>query len=700
MKKAGYALATLFITALFALLIIGCTGDLGTSVTTDDTEVTVKSIGTVSGLAKDKDTGDFVFGAFITLGGKFAMSFATGQYMIEDIEVGNSLLIASAEGYKLYQEVYEVSQGAQIHDIILEPIDETPPTVQSVSPTDGSTGVPTNAQITATFDDDIDDTTLTNTSFTVVGASSGSLGGTIVYDADLKKVEFDHTGNDLGASELYTVTITTDVTDTDANALEADYVWTFTTGTGTDLTKPNDPTGLTATSGGTDRIDLSWTASTSTDVAGYDVGRDDNGDSNIDLSEIIASVASTAYTNTGLSPNTQYTYYVRAYDVAGNQSAWVGPASATTADVDTTAPAEVTNFSASAGDAVVTLTWTNPTDPDFEGVWLMRRSDGIYPTGPEDPKAVGLYKGTGTKYTDSKVSNGTTYLYKIFTFDREPNFSSGVAAKATPQAVDTTPPAEVIRPQAIPGDQQITLVWTDPKDLDLKGVLIWRDGSKKAEVKAGIMKWPDPDTLNNGQPYKYLLQTFDGNGNYSKGVTVTGTPQSAGILVYPTNLGDTYIFEADPATNYNRDGYLLSGLRKGWMYAVMRFDMTGLASAKVAKAILTLEVAGHSDDVAETYYVYRIAATEKPWPETGATWENLIKYVDLSKSYAKFSLISSTTSVVIDVTELVYVWQEEFAKYKATNGLAIVPGSKTEHYYYFSSKERGTTPPELEVTTQ
>jgi len=47
----------------------------------------------------------------------------------------------------------------------------------------------------------------------------------------------------------------------------------------------------------------------------------------------------------------------------------------------------------------------------------------------------------------------------------------------------------------------------------------------------------------------------------------------------------------------------------------------------------------------------------------------------------------------------VYVWQEEFAKFDATNGLAIVPGSKTVHYYYFGSKDRGTAPV-LEVTTQ
>jgi len=313
---------------------------------------------------------------------------------------------------------------------------------------------------------------------------------------------------------------------------------------------------------------------------------------------------------------------------------------------------------------------------------------------------VGIYKGTGTKYTDLKVTNGTTYLYKIFTFDRVPNFSKGVAAKATPQAVDTTPPAEVARLSAIPGNQQITLVWTDPRDLDLEGVLIWRDGVQKGKVKKGVMKWDDPDKLTNGHDYKYLLQTFDTTGNISKGATVIGTPQLAGNIVYPSDLGDTYIFEADPATNYNRDGYLRSGLQKGWLYAVMRFDMTDIASPKkIAKATLTLNVAGHSDTLPETYYVYRIAATEKPWPETGATWENLIKYVDLSKSYAKFSLISSTTSVVIDVTELVYVWQEEFAKYKATNGLAIVPGSKTDHYYYFGSKDRGTAPV-LEVTTQ
>jgi len=343
-----------------------------------------------------------------------------------------------AEGYKLYQEVYELTQGAQIHDILLEPIDDTPPTVMSVSPTDGSTGVPTNAQITATFDDDIDDTTLTNTSFSVIGTTAGVFNGTVTYNSELKTAKYEHV--DFFNGEDITVTITTDVTDTDGNAFEADYVWSFTAGDTSDTNPPSVPGfaegDLTVL--GTDQIEVMWQASTDdVGIAGYEVARGTT-------SNVIASVASTSYTDTGLSPGTPYTYYVIAKDLAGNYSdddplvnlpdvVWAGPVSATTEAADTTAPKEVTNFNASAGDSVVTLTWTNPTDSDFDGVWIMRRDDGIYPTDPEDPKAVGIYKGIGTKYTDLKVTNGTTYLYKIFTFDREPNLPRQPRRQKTPR---------------------------------------------------------------------------------------------------------------------------------------------------------------------------------------------------------------------------------------------------------------------------
>ena len=53
---------------------------------------------------------------------------------------------------------------------------------------------------------------------------------------------------------------------------------------------------------------------------------------------MIATVATTSYSNTGLTAGTNYVYTVKAVDAAGNVSAASGSANATTLASDTTAP--------------------------------------------------------------------------------------------------------------------------------------------------------------------------------------------------------------------------------------------------------------------------------------------------------------------------------------------------------------------------
>ena len=99
-----------------------------------------------------------------------------------------------------------------------------------------------------------------------------------------------------------------------------------------DTTAPTVPTGLTANGSSTTQVDLSWIASSdNVGVTGYRVFR--NGSP-------VATPATTAYQDTGLTPGTTYTYTVSAFDAAGNESAQSASASATTQSppADTTPP--------------------------------------------------------------------------------------------------------------------------------------------------------------------------------------------------------------------------------------------------------------------------------------------------------------------------------------------------------------------------
>ncbi|MEM3062755.1 MAG: fibronectin type III domain-containing protein [Nitrososphaerota archaeon] len=106
--------------------------------------------------------------------------------------------------------------------------------------------------------------------------------------------------------------------------------------------------------------------------------------------------------------------------------------------LDATPPANVSNFTATAGDAKITLQWTNPSTLDFAAVRIVRKTVS-YPTTIDDGTII--YEGSATTYTDSSLTNGTTYYYKAFSRDAVFNYSSGVQASATPR--DSLPPAQI-----------------------------------------------------------------------------------------------------------------------------------------------------------------------------------------------------------------------------------------------------------------
>ncbi|MDO8649926.1 MAG: hypothetical protein Q7K33_01280, partial [Candidatus Berkelbacteria bacterium] len=93
---------------------------------------------------------------------------------------------------------------------------------------------------------------------------------------------------------------------------------------------PSKPTGLGATANSSSQIALSWTASTD-DIGPvvYNIFR------NSTTTAAIATTTGTSYSDSGLSSATQYTYYVSAYDHAGNISEVSAGASATTGNVVT-----------------------------------------------------------------------------------------------------------------------------------------------------------------------------------------------------------------------------------------------------------------------------------------------------------------------------------------------------------------------------
>ncbi|HXM93796.1 MAG TPA: ice-binding family protein [Candidatus Dormibacteraeota bacterium] len=105
----------------------------------------------------------------------------------------------------------------------------TPPTVISITPTDGSTVCPNTAVITATFSKPMNPATIISpaTSFTLT-LNGASVPGTVTYVASTNIATFTPS-SPLAASTTYTATITGGAQDQYGNALTPIKVWTFTT---------------------------------------------------------------------------------------------------------------------------------------------------------------------------------------------------------------------------------------------------------------------------------------------------------------------------------------------------------------------------------------------------------------------------------------------------------------------------------------
>jgi len=110
------------------------------------------------------------------------------------------------------------------------------PIVVSTVPANGATAVPTAQVITATFNQAMDATTITASTFTVSGPAGAAVTGAVTYSGNTAVFT---PAAPLAASTMYTATITTGAKNPAGTALASNFVWTFTTGTIPTVTSTN-----------------------------------------------------------------------------------------------------------------------------------------------------------------------------------------------------------------------------------------------------------------------------------------------------------------------------------------------------------------------------------------------------------------------------------------------------------------------------
>lgn len=315
-----------------------------------------------------------------------------------------------------------------------------------------------------------------------------------------------------------------------SNAYQAAmYAWDFSVA---DTTPPGEVTGFTVSNPGTgNRLDLTWANPGDADFAGVKIVRNSGATApaNCSSGTLVYDGTGTSNTDTGVTDGTQYSYRICSYDGTPNYSTGV-TGSGTSNDV--TAPADVSDVTAAPGSTQIALSWSNPGDVDFAGTKILRKT-GSYPSSCTDGTATVVYTGAATSYTDTVLTNGTTYYYRLCAYDEVPNYPTGATISAAPYA-DTTPPAEVSSFTVMnPGTGgKLNLGWDNPADADFSGVKIVRATGSTAPANCSTgttvynsnsSGYVDPG-LTNGVQYSYRACAYDTSGNYSTGVTGTNTP--------------------------------------------------------------------------------------------------------------------------------------------------------------------------------
>ncbi len=233
------------------------------------------------------------------------------------------------------------------------------------------------------------------------------------------------------------------------------------------------------------------------------------------------SSSSTSATIDELENGIEYTFTVTVVDTAGNKS---DGESVSATPVDVTPPAEVIGLSRTVDYTQIKLTWTNPSDSDFDHCEVWYGTGGIANT-----QFTGTVDCNGTTITG--LTSGTEYTVMVKTVDASGNVSAGYTIRvSTPSRSDpdTTPPAEVSGLSAEAGNGEVTLTWNDPGDSDFDHVEItWApDGSTAVEVASREESYT-ATALTNSSEYTFTVKTVDTAGNTSTGESIAATPSIA-----------------------------------------------------------------------------------------------------------------------------------------------------------------------------
>ncbi len=267
--------------------------------------------------------------------------------------------------------------------------------------------------------------------------------------------------------------------------------------------------------------------------------------------------------------------------------------------------------SATAGDGYVTLSWSTE-NIDIRNIQIYRDTD----SDPEGRTRIGVAGADETSYTDSDVTNGTTYYYWVKIVDTDLEFYNSDAVGATPTSSDESS----ITLTTSAGDGYVTLNWST-SNIDIRNIQIMRDTDSDPDGRTRIgiadadeTTYTDSD-VTNGTTYYYWVKIVDTDLVSYNSDAVSATPaesstkstgisnESIIIKLYPNPFAEGIQLEISASEQVNtiavRDlmGRLVTSIDKtsisesmvigqelnSGMYIIQVFSESGMKSYTVTK---------------------------------------------------------------------------------------------------------------------
>ncbi|OGS21981.1 MAG: hypothetical protein A2252_00365 [Elusimicrobia bacterium RIFOXYA2_FULL_39_19] len=311
---------------------------------------------------------------------------------------------------------------------------------------------------------------------------------------------------------------------------------------GSDTTPPNAPSSLSSSAQTETSITMSWTASAQAgdgDYASYyRVYRNALG--------LVGSADGTTFTDTGLTKNTTYSYYVFAVDDSSNVSISYALGSFSTSGSDITPPAIVSVSVTTA--TIITIEFSEPieqTSAEEETNYEINNSvNVINAVLGSDQKTVTL--------TTSQHSVGTTYTITINYIKDLSGTPNTISANSTMNYMygDTTAPEAVsgLGAKDYPTDKggKVIVTWTNVSDSDIAGYKVYYSPNPFTSITGATYfsgsPVSNPNTSScvvtglvvNSQDYYFGVLAIDLSGNVSGSISSVGP-----VRAINNRLGET-----------------------------------------------------------------------------------------------------------------------------------------------------------------